>query len=189
VSGEATDEERHALERSGRRIAVSLLTTLAFLATGSPLAASDSPLLNVEGMTFVATRDADEGVILKADKARFDTDAELAFLHTVRATVPPSAERSGFEIRCDESEVDLATNDFYATGNVVGHTDDGRQFETDWVRYDHEQGVLFTEAPVLITEDGSSLRGGGFRYELREQRFLLQGGASVVQQPKTPEAP
>ena len=56
------------------------------------------------------------------------------------------------------------------------------EFESDWVRYDHEDGLLFTDAPVLITERGATFRGGGFRYYVRESRFSLLGGATVVSQ-------
>ena len=70
-----------------------------------------------------------------------------------------------------------------ARGDVHGRTEGGREFESDWVRYDHTEGVLFTEAPVLITEAGATFRGGGFRYYVRESRFSLLGGAEVVSQP------
>ena len=84
---------------------------------------------------------------------------------------------------CERGELNLETSDFYAEGNVRGKTHSGQVFETEWVRYDHEDEVLFTDAPVTITEGVSSYRGGGFRYLVRERRFRLLGGASVVQQP------
>jgi len=36
---------------------------------------------------------------------------------------------------------------------------------------------------VLMSESGTTLRGGGFRYYVREERFRLLGGAEVVQDP------
>ena len=47
--------------------------------------------------------------------------------------------------------------------------------------YDETDGVLYTDDPVLIVDDGGSYRGGGFRYLVEEGRFKLLGGASVVQ--------
>ena len=61
-----------------------------------------------------------------------------------------------------------------------GKTPDGRRFETERLRYDHAAGLVTTDAPVVIRDGGSALRGGGFRYQVREGRLKLLGGASVV---------
>ena len=42
---------------------------------------------------------------------------------------------------------------------------------------------MFTDAPVLLTEAGTTLKGGGFRYYVEEERFRLLGGAEVLQEP------
>jgi hypothetical protein len=144
------------------------------------LAAAQSAMLDVTGMTFVGSRTDSDDVVLRAETARFDTGEELAFLYTVHATVAASEGQLGFEIHCDSSELDLSNYDFIARGNVRGQTDSGRRFVADWVRYDHAEGLLFTDAPVLITDSAGSYRGGGFRYHVREQRFRLMGGATVV---------
>ena len=64
---------------------------------------------------------------------------------------------------------------------MLGQTDDGMKFEVDRVNYDHESGTLFTDEDILITDDGGTYRGGGFRYFVEEKRFQLLGGARVVQ--------
>lgn len=148
-----------------------------------PLSArAESPLLDVEGMTFVASRDNENEMVLHADHARFHTDEERVFLQDVHMVVEPSDYSGSFEIFCDEGQLDMATNDFEARGNVRGTTDGGRAFSAPWVQYDHEQGLLFTNAPVLINEDAITYRGGGFQYYVRSKRFRLLGGASVVQE-------
>lgn len=143
-----------------------------------------SPLLNVDAMTFVASRGPANELVVNAEHARFDTESERVFLDVVHAVVEPGSDGGHFEIRCDEGELDVATNDFEARGNVHGRTEGERQFEAPWVKYDHEKGLLFTNAPVLISEDSITYRGGGFQYFVREGRFKLLGGASVVQQPE-----
>lgn len=142
--------------------------------------ADPAPQLDVHGMTFVASRENNDAVILRANHARFDTDAKKAYLTVVDATVPPSVEQRGFSMRCDESVVDLATNDFEATGNVNGETGGGQHFEAEWVRYDHANGVLFTDGPVVMTDRGTKVIGGGFKYDIEKRRFQLLGGAKVV---------
>lgn len=171
------------------RFAVRLLGCLSLTCVVGVLlpgaAAAESPLLNVEGMIFVATRDDVNELVLHAARARFHTEQERVYLQDVRAVVEPSAQKGSFEIRCDEGELDIATNDFEAVGNVRGRTEGDREFSAAWVKYDHEAGLLFTNAPVLITEGSITYRGGGFQYYVRERRFRLLGGASVVQQPGT----
>ena len=104
-------------------------------------------------------------------------------MQDVHTTVSSRDERPGFEMTCDRGELDLETSDFFAEGDVRGKTHSGQRFETTWVRYDHVEEVLYTDAPVVITEGASSYKGGGFRYLVRERRFKLLGGASVVSQP------
>lgn len=162
------------------RIAAGGLLAAFLIAT--PLHA-EPPLLDVDGMTFIASRGPGNELVLHAAHARFDTEQERVYLDDVHATVEPSRSAGEFEIRCDSGELDVATNDFEAQGNVRGRTDGDRQFEAPWVKYDHAAGLLFTNAPVLISEDAITYRGGGFQYFVRERRFRLLGGASVVQKP------
>jgi LPS export ABC transporter protein LptC len=165
---------------------ISAFATALVLAVGA--SADSAPSLDVEGMTFVASREDGDAVILHAERARFDTNAKKAYLLVVDAIVLPNAAQSGFAMRCDSGVVDLESNDFEATGNVEGHADSGELFITDWVRYDHAKGILFTEAPVLITDEGTTIRGGGFRYDVAERRFQMTGGARVVQTVKNETA-
>jgi hypothetical protein len=144
---------------------------------------ADGPELDVDGLTFLASRGESNELVLNAQHARFDTRAERIYLDQVHAVVEPGRVAGHFEIRCEEGELDLASNDFEARGNVRGHTDGSREFEAPWVKYDHKAGLLFTNAPVLILEDAIQYRGGGFQYFVRERRFRLLGGASVVQEP------
>ncbi len=144
---------------------------------------AESPILDVNEMTFVASRGRSNELILHAAHARFDTEDERVYLDDVHARVEASSKGGHFEIRCDEGELDLDTNDFEARGNVRGRTEGSREFSAAWVKYDHEAGLLFTNAPVLISEDAITYRGGGFQYYVRERRFRLLGGASVVHEP------
>jgi hypothetical protein len=166
----------------GRRVRLSAVLALTALVVTLD-AHAESPLLDVDAMTFVASRGPSNELVLNAAHARFDTEQERVYLDEVHAVVDPGRSAGSFEIRCDEGELDIATNDFEARGNVRGRTDGDREFTAPWVKYDHEAGLLFTNAPVLISEDAITYRGGGFQYYVRERRFRLLGGASVVQEP------
>ncbi len=171
------------VKRKRKRLETRLATAVAAVLIAPSLQAA-SPLLDVDEMTFVASRGPANELVLNARKAHFDTEKDRVFLDEVHATVEPSKDGGHFEIRCDEGELDIATNDFEARGNVRGRTEGDRTFEAPWVKYDHDKGLLFTDAPVLISEDSITYRGGGFQYFVRERRFKLLGGASVVQLPE-----
>lgn len=161
-----------------RGVPIGALTVLAF----SALAAS--PPLDVTGMTFISSRGEETEVVVHAEQARFHPEADVAELDVVRARLSTGADQGGhIEIECDQGTLNLKSNSFWARGNVRGRTDDGRRFSAPWVRYDHADGLLFTDAPVLMSEAGTTMRGGGFRYYVHEERFRLMGGAEVVQQP------
>jgi LPS export ABC transporter protein LptC len=135
-------------------------------------------------MTFISSRGEETEVVVHAEQARFRPDADVADLETVRARLSTGDAKSGhIEIECDEGTLNLKSNSFWARGNVNGRTRDGRKFSAPWVRYDHTDGLLFTDAPVLLSEAGTTMRGGGFRYYVNEERFRLMGGAEVVQAP------
>lgn len=146
----------------------------------------DEPLgqvLHLRGMTFVASEGSANEIVLEAKVARFYPDRDVADLEVVEVDVAPSKDRTGFSMRCKTGQLNLATQDFLAIGDVRGTIEGGRDFEAQWVAYDEAQGLLYTDDPVLITDRDGRYRGGGFRYLVREERFRLLGGATIVQEP------
>ena len=58
---------------------------------------------------------------------------------------------------------------------------DGRSYQAPWVRYDHEQALLYTDAPVTMQDNTGRFRGDGFRYFVKQRRFRLIGNVSLEQ--------
>jgi hypothetical protein len=175
-----------------RRLVWALALLSGLLGSGSAPALPpdlgwlDEPLgqvLHLQGMTFVASEGSANEIVLEAEIARFYPDREVADLEVVRVDVAPSTDRTGFSMRCETGQLTLATQDFIAVGNVRGTIEGGREFEAQWVAYDEAQGLLYTDDPVLISDRDGRYRGGGFRYFVREERFRLLGGATIVQEP------
>lgn len=167
--------------RGMRRRGFALISALLL---ASPFTAvAEAPVLDITGMIFVASRGSTNEIVLRAEYAHMRSDSDLVQMRNVSTTVSSRDNRPGFEMTCERGELNLQTSDFYAEGHVRGKTHSGQHFETEWVRYDHVEEVLFTDAPVTITEGVSRYRGGGFRYLVSERRFRLLGGASVVQKP------
>jgi LPS export ABC transporter protein LptC len=164
------------------------IATLALLLPGvaamaeskaGPVTTAGAAGLAVTGMTFVQSEGDKATMVVEADRGRLDPKTNVVHLDVVKTRVEGSAERAGFDLTCDEGELVLETHALLATGNVHGRTADGRNFATSWVRYDPAKEVAFTDAPVEIEDASGSLRGGGFRYHVREGRFRLLGGATV----------
>ena len=141
-----------------------------------------SPELKVTGMTFVGTRGEAGELILRAREAIFRPDTRMAEMEDVRVTASDEAKGQNFEVTCDRGELNVDTNDFLAEGNVEGATGDGRWYSADWVRYEHETGLLYTDSPVVMVDDTGTFRGDGFRYQIKERTFKLIGNVSVVQE-------
>ena len=139
--------------------------------------------LSVTGMTYVASRDDVSEFVLRARRAFFMPDTNIAKLEHVRVAATDDEDRHSFEVSCGRGELNVETNDFLAEGDVRGTTGDGRRYTASWVRYDHEQGLLYTDAPVTMEDDTGAFRGDGFRYHVKQRRFRLLGNVSLVRTP------
>jgi LPS export ABC transporter protein LptC len=149
--------------------------------------ASFAAELAVEGMTYVASTGARNDVIVEAGRAQLGRGEPLAQLEDVHARVgsfaSTGAKQGGLELRCARGSFDLDRGDLTAEGDVQGVTADGRRFQTERLVYKRDTGRVTTRAPVVIRDAFGTLRGAGFEYWVRENRFRLIGGASVVQGP------
>lgn len=142
--------------------------------------------LSVVGMTYVSSNGARNEVIVEAERARIGRGERVAHLDNVHARVGSFAAagspEGGLELRCDRGSFDLDAGDLTAEGKVRGTTADGRRFETEHLVYRRDTGRVTTQSPVVIRDGFGTLRGAGFEYWVRENRFRLIGGASVVQE-------
>ena len=154
--------------------------TLALTSLAS-LAVADAPVLQVTGMTFVSSHDSMREIVVHSLHAKFHTDTKVAELDGVQAEVSEGDRGRSFSMTCKRAELDLEKNDFLAQGDVKGVTEEGQHVSAPWVRYDHEKGVVFSDAPVRMTDRSGSFRGDGFRYQVKDRRFKLLGNVRVEQ--------
>ncbi len=153
----------------------------------SPVAASEPPEIDAElrvtGMTFVGSRGEQSEFVLRARRGVFEPDTQIAKLQEVEIVVTDEDESRNFEVTCERGEFNVESNDFLAEGNVRGTTGGGERYFAPWVRYDHEKGILYSDAKVTMVDGTGTFRGDGFRYLVDERRFRLLGNVSVVQAP------
>lgn len=162
---------------------VALLTAVCLAVPSASAAALDTSAIELRDITFVSSRAGEREMWLRSRSASLDPRARTAELSDVSAELADSDDAQRFSVRCERAVLELDTRNFRAEGRVRGETGDGQRYATDWVRYDHEAGVLFSDAPVQVSDARGSLRGDGFRYHVRERRFELIGNVRVEQGP------
>ena len=187
LAGECDDRVDPAAPRCARTaaLAIALVAVAALGTLPSPArAAAEATSLEVQGMIFVGSRAGVREVVLRSRTARLQPDKQLAELEDVSAVVTEDAAgEQSFTMNCARVELDIARSDFFADGNVRGETAQGQHYSAPWVKYVHEQGLLYTDAPVEMNDSRGSFRGNGFRYHVNERRFELLGNVRVEQRP------
>jgi len=185
VAGERSDRVRAIARRYARNAALAVALVGTFGAPPNPArAAAEATSLEVKGMIFVGSRAGVREVVLRSRTAHVQPEKQIAELEEVSATVTEDeAGQRSFTMNCARVELDIARSDFLADGNVRGETAQGQHYSAPWVKYVHEQGLLYTDAPVEMTDSRGSFRGNGFRYHVHERRFELLGNVRVEQRP------
>jgi LPS export ABC transporter protein LptC len=155
-----------------RATPTALAATLAVLASAGPVLAAD---LVLSGMTYVSSDAGEPGLRLAARQARIVHDGDVAQLAGVHLDAAGDDGASSLVLTCDRAELDLATSDFQARGNVRGRTADGHRFRTEAASFDHALRVIEGNAHVdIVDPNGTRLQGQGFRYEVRSQRMRMK---------------
>jgi len=145
---------------------------LAPLWWASPAAAVELVLSRI---TFVGSEAGEPGIVLEADRARVETDRDVARLEGVRLAAASPDGGTGLRLTCERAVLNLRTSDFTAAGDVRGRTADGHRFETAAAEFHHAARVIESHAPVDIVDPlGTRLEGRGFQYDVRSQRIRMQ---------------
>ena len=110
---------------------------------------------------------------LKAELALMFDKAGQTLLRKVVANVY-QRERS-WMIVGDEGELDRATNNVQVRGNVVVTSNDGLRLETAVLRWEAEAKRLWTDTPVTLTRNGSTVLGSGLDVRMADEATTISG--------------
>ena len=169
----------------------SWFLALALLGLGGSLSEAESlavrpewgpETLTLNGITFTASGGPAAGFTVWAERAYVDPGSEELWLEQVGLTIHGSSEREAVEIRCAEGRFEVKTEAFRLQGRVRGRIGTDRIFRAQWVAYDEDADVLYSNAPVEVEEAGSTYRGGGFRYQVADGVLELVSGVQVEKQ-------
>ena len=75
----------------------------------------------------------------------------------------------------EEGELDRSTNNVEVRHNVVVTSDDGLRLETSVLRWEAARKRLWTDAPVVLTRNGSVVRGSGLDVRIDEETTTITG--------------
>jgi hypothetical protein len=149
----------------------------AFWAAGSAAQAPRPVGLALSGMSYVLASGERSELVVEAQRAEVSPATGRIALTGVRAKLP-----GALELECAHGVLDLAAQEFFASGGAVGRTAVGSAFETERLRYAHARGVVTSDAPVVWRERAQVFRGRGLEYFVRQGRLRLLGGASISEE-------
>jgi LPS export ABC transporter protein LptC len=110
---------------------------------------------------------------LKADQALMYDEAGVTKLQKVNANVY-QRERT-WTIVGDEGELDRRTNNVELRRNVVVTSDDGLRLETSVLRWEAQRKRLWTDAPVVLSKNGSVVRGTALDVLMADEATTVGG--------------
>ena len=133
--------------------------------------------LAISGMSYVLASSERSELVVEAQRAEVSPTTGRIALTGVRAELP-----GALDLVCGHGVLDLAAQEFFASGGVSGRTAAGSAFETDRLRYRHARGVVSSDTPVVWRENSQVFRGRGLEYFVRQGRLRLLGGASISEE-------
>src|SRR5438445_7174839 len=110
---------------------------------------------------------------LKADQALMYDQAGLTKL--LKLTAHVFQRERAWTIVGDEGDLDRNSNNVEGRRNVVGTSDDGLRLETSVLRWDAGEKRLWTDAPVKLSREGSTVSGSGLSVLMAEDATTVLG--------------
>lgn len=110
---------------------------------------------------------------LKADQALMYDEAGVTKLQKVSANVYQK-DRT-WTIVGDEGDLDRKSNNVEVRRNVVVTSDDGLRLDTTVLRWDAEHQRLWTDVPVVLSKDGSVVRGTSLSVLMLDEATTVGG--------------
>jgi LPS export ABC transporter protein LptC len=110
---------------------------------------------------------------LKAEQALMYEQAGQTQLRNLVAKIY-QRERS-WTIVGEEGQLERSTNNVEVRRNVVVTSNDGLRLETAVLRWEAATKRLWTDSPVLLTREGSTVRGSGLDVRMEDEATTISG--------------
>lgn len=110
---------------------------------------------------------------MKAASAKFYADSRRVGLEALEA-VFFSENGESTKVTADQGEMDMATQNIRARGNVVVVHPQYRLM-TESLNYKYDSRIMIIDAPLEIEGEGLHFRADAGRYEMNEETILFEG--------------
>src|SRR6185503_5065988 len=110
---------------------------------------------------------------LNADQALMYDQAGLTQLRKLTANIFQK-ERT-WMIVGEEGDLDRTSNNVEVRKNVIVTSNDGVRLETSVLRWDAQEKRLWTDAPVRLSRDGSTVSGSGLSVLMADESTTVTG--------------
>ena len=110
---------------------------------------------------------------LKAEQALMYDKAGLTQLRKLVANI--YEHERAWTIVGDEGELDRNTRNVEVRHNVIVTSDDGLRLETAVLRWEAAGKRLWTDTPVILSRNGSVVRGSGLEVRLDQEATTISG--------------
>jgi len=109
---------------------------------------------------------------LKASTANYFKDKNVAEFEDVDVIFYSEEERT-FTVRGDIGILNTETKDIELSGNVIGTSSDGYQFQTEFLAYEAAKQQATTDKKVLLKSPQFNLEGWGMVMDLEKEKVFL----------------
>jgi len=109
---------------------------------------------------------------LKASTANYFKNNSVAEFEDVHVIFYSEKERI-FTVRGDTGILNTETKDIELSGNVIGTSSDGYQFQTEFLSYEADKRLARTDKKVLLESPQFNLEGWGMVMDLEKEKVFL----------------
>lgn len=156
---------------------VIVTTTLVVRSRSAPVEPLSGPATSTADLQIkhVDLEEEAQGVRwrLKAEQALMYEQAGLTQLHKLTANI--FQKERAWTIVGEEGDLDRKSNNVEVRKNVVVTSNDGLRLETSVLRWDAERKRLWTDAPVKLSRDGSTVSGSGLSVLMADESTTVHG--------------
>jgi len=129
--------------------------------------------LELKDVAFTETENGHPVWALKALRATYKKSGQHAELEGMDVVFFNDQRLSSAHLTAAFGDVDLASHEVVARGDVQVDTPEGARFSTDQLRYRHQLGELVSDDSVTFTYGGIVVRGTGMTYSLHDRKLYL----------------
>ncbi len=129
--------------------------------------------LALKEVSYTESENGSRRWTLLADAAAHSVQSGIAKLENIRMTFfdPEGVEEGSLQAR--QGAIQTESREVEVQGEVVLTSPRGYIFYTDELRYNDQQRMIFTEAPVRLVSGDMQLRGTGLRFHVGKNTFEL----------------